>query len=690
MPSVYNSNGKFWTVLMSRIAFVALVSILIIYFMPKSNVPKYDVEVGKPWTMAPVDASFDFGIQKPEEVLQQEKDSVTRLFIPYYNYDDKVSQIQLKRFIAKNKGKEELPRSFVNAVAYRMGEIYSIGIINQADFDRMREDTLASIKVINGKESESRRLNTMLTPMMAYEEFFKDPQMTNAKALLQECDINDYIVPNITYDSLKSQSALDDLLKPLTSYLDIVQSGERIIDRGDIVTEKVKRALDSYTDMMEANMSAKSKRTTMLGRLIFVFLMLGAFTLYLHLFRGDYFEKMRSLAMVYVLIALFPITVSLMVQYDIMSVYVLPMAMPALFIRIFLDSRTAFMAHVTMVLICALPLTGQFDFVITEIMAGVVAIYSLRGLSNRIQIYTSAVYITGAALTVYYSAQLMHPGEEIVLTESRIMQFVFSGILLLLVYPLMFLIEKAFGFTSAVTLYELSDTNRDLLRRLSEVAPGTFQHSTTVGNIAAEIASRIGARSMLVRTGALYHDIGKMENPVFYTENQAGTNPHDRMTPKESAQIIIGHVSEGIKMAEKEGLPDVILDFIRTHHGTGLAKYFYITEQNAHPEEEIDKAPFTYPGVNPFTREQAILMMSDAVEAASRSLTEYTEENITNLVNRIIDSQVNDGFFRECPITFRDISTAKKVLIEKLKSIYHTRITYPELKESPVGIVRGK
>ncbi len=690
MPSVYNSNGKFWTVLMSRIAFVALVSILIIYFMPKSNVPKYDVEVGKPWTMAPVDASFDFGIQKPEELLQQEKDSVTRLFIPYYNYDDKVSQIQLKRFIAKNKGKVELPSSFVNAVVYRMGEIYSIGIINQADFDRMREDTLASIKVINGKESESRRLNTMLTPMMAYEEFFKDPQMTNAKALLQECDINDYIVPNITYDSLKSQSALDDLLKPLTSYLDIVQSGERIIDRGDIVTEKVKRALDSYTDMMEANMSAKSKRTTMLGRLIFVFLMLGAFTLYLHLFRGDYFEKMRSLAMVYVLIAMFPIIVSLMVQYDIMSVYVLPMAMPALFIRIFLDSRTAFMAHVTMVLICALPLTGQFDFVITEIMAGVVAIYSLRGLSNRIQIYTSAVYITGAALTVYYSAQLMHPGEEIVLTESRIMQFVFSGILLLLVYPLMFLIEKAFGFTSAVTLYELSDTNRDLLRRLSEVAPGTFQHSTTVGNIAAEIASRIGARSMLVRTGALYHDIGKMENPVFYTENQAGTNPHDRMTPKESAQIIIGHVSEGIKMAEKEGLPDVILDFIRTHHGTGLAKYFYITEQNAHPEEEIDKAPFTYPGVNPFTREQAILMMSDAVEAASRSLTEYTEENITNLVNRIIDSQVNDGFFRECPITFRDISTAKKVLIEKLKSIYHTRITYPELKESPVGIVRGK
>lgn len=690
MPSVYNSNGKFWSVLMSRIAIVALISIFIIYFMPKSNVPKYDVEVGRPWTKAPVTATFDFGVQKPEEVLEHERDSVTRLFTPYYNYDEKVAQTQLKRFMAQvGNENEAFPKSFLKAVAYRMGEIYSIGIINQADYDRVHDDTTTMVRVINGKESERRLVSTMLTPMMAYEEFFKDPQMQSAKALLQECNINDYLVPNIIYDSLRSASALDDLLKPLASYSDMVQSGERIIDRGDIVTEKTKRALDSYTSMMEAHMSAKSVRTTMLGRLIFVFLMLGAFTLYLHLFRGDYFEKIRSLAMVYVLIALFPIIVSVMVQYDILSVYVLPMAMPALFIRIFLDSRTAFMAHVTMVLISALPLSGQFDFIITEIMAGVVAIYSLRGLSNRIQIYTSAVYITGAALAVYYSAQLMHPGEEIVLTESRIMQFVFSGILLLLVYPLMFLIEKAFGFTSAVTLYELSDTNRELLRRLSEVAPGTFQHSTTVGNIAAEIASRIGARSMLVRTGALYHDIGKMENPVFYTENQAGANPHDRMTPKESAQIIIGHVTEGLKMAEKEGLPDVILDFIRTHHGKGLAKFFYITEQNAHPDEEIDKAPFTYPGVNPFTREQAILMMADAVEAASRSLKEYTEENITNLVNRIIDSQVNDGFFRECPITFRDISTAKKVLIEKLKSIYHTRITYPELEESPVGIVRG-
>lgn len=691
MPSVYDSNGKFWRVLFGRIAFVAILSGVITYFMPRSNVPKYEVEVGKPWTRAAVTASFEFGIAKPAEVYERQCDSVKQLFSPYFTYNSKVKSAQLKRFVDRNSnGIAGLPKSFVNAVCNRMGELYDMGIISQNDYTKNFRDSTTAIRIINGKHSESRRVKDLLTPMTAYEYFFDDLQMMNAKSLLQDCNINDYLVPNLIYDSLKSNAVLQDMLTPLSSFVDMVQPGERIVDRGDIVTEKIKMSLDSYVKAMEDNMSAKSVYTTMLGRFIFIFLMLGGFTLYLHLFRGDYFEKMRSLAMVYVLIAIFPIVVSLMVMYDILSVYILPMAMPALFIRIFLDSRTAFMAHVTMVLICALPLAGQYEFVITEIMAGVVAIYTLRGLTSRIQIYSSTFFITLAALSVYYAAQLMHSGEETSIADTRVMQFVFSGILLLLVYPLMFLIEKAFGFTSAVTLYELSDTNRPLLRRLSDVAPGTFQHSTTVGNIAAEIASRIGARSTLVRTGALYHDIGKMENPVFFTENQVGTNPHDRMTPKESAQIIVNHVAEGIKMAEKEGLPDVIRDFIRTHHGTGMAKYFYITEQNAHPDEEIDRQPFTYPGVNPFTREQAILMMADAVEAASRSLKEYTEENITALVNKIIDGQVAEGFFTECPITFRDISTAKKVIIEKLKSIYHTRITYPELKGGAIGVVVKK
>lgn len=259
--------------------------------------------------------------------------------------------------------------------------------------------------------------------------------------------------------------------------------------------------------------------------------------------------------------------------------------------------------------------------------------------------------------------------------------FVINGVFLLLSYPLMYIIEKMFGFVSSVTLFELSNTNRGILRNLSEVAPGTFQHSITVGNLAAEIANKIGANSLLVRTGALYHDIGKMVDPVFFTENQAGVNPHDNMSYRESARIIINHVVEGAKIAERENLPTIIRDFIVTHHGTGITKYFYIKYKNEHPDEDVDPASFQYPGPNPFTREQAILMIADGVEAASRSLPEYTEETISNLVNKIIDGDVSEGYFRECPITFRDIGLAKLVLIERLKAIYHTRISYPEPKK---------
>ena len=261
------------------------------------------------------------------------------------------------------------------------------------------------------------------------------------------------------------------------------------------------------------------------------------------------------------------------------------------------------------------------------------------------------------------------------------MNFVINGLLLLFTYPLLFILEKTFGFTSNVTLVELSNINTKLMREMSEIAPGTFQHSLQLANLTAAAANRIGANSQLVRTGAMYHDIGKMMNPAFFTENQSGVNPHDQLNYKQSAQIVISHITDGLKLADKHNLPSVIKEFISTHHGNGLTKYFYISYQNEHPDEEVDKSAFQYPGPNPFTKEQAILMMADSVEAASRSLPEYTEESISALVEKIIDSQVQEGYFKECPITFKDIATVKSVFKEKLKTMYHTRISYPELKK---------
>ena len=331
-------------------------------------------------------------------------------------------------------------------------------------------------------------------------------------------------------------------------------------------------------------------------------------------------------------------------------------------------------------LICAAAVKYQYEFIIVQLASGLVAIYSLRELSKRSQIFITALLVAIASCVIYSALQLMQDNQVFNIDRNMYTYFIINGIFLLLSYPLMYIIEKMFGFTSNVTLFELSNTNKGLLRNLSEIAPGTFQHSITVGNLAAEIANRIGANSLLVRTGALYHDIGKMTNPVFFTENQAGVNPHDQLSELESAQIIISHVSEGLKMAEKVGLPNIIKDFITTHHGTGITKFFYINYCNAHPTEVVDKSLFQYPGPNPFTREQAILMMADTVEAASRSLKEYTEESISGLVSKLIDGQVADGFFKECPITFRDIALAKLVLTERLKAIYHTRISYPHLK----------
>ncbi|MCI1475100.1 MAG: HDIG domain-containing protein, partial [Prevotella sp.] len=483
-------------------------------------------------------------------------------------------------------------------------------------------------------------------------------------------------------DRKKSMAEKKDLLGAIPLASGMVLRGQKIIDRGQIIDDYEYRVLNSYEKEMKRRSATRAELTsTTVGQLIFVSVLVVLFTLYLFLFRKDYFDKTRNIMMLYSMIIIFPILTSLMMEHNIFSVYIIPFALAPIFVRVFMDSRTAFVTHATMILICAAAVKYQYEFIIVQLIAGIVAIYSLRELSSRLQFIKTALFVTLASVAVYFSLNLLQSNHVMRMDRSMYTYFFINGVFLLLANPLMYLIEKTFGFVSDVTLVELSNTNKGILRRLSEIAPGTFQHTITVANLAAEIANKIGANSLLVRTGALYHDIGKMTNPVFFTENQAGVNPHAKMTCKESARIIIGHVTGGMKIADQIGLPSVLKAFIVTHHGTGLTKYFYVKYKNEHPGEEVNPADFRYPGPNPFTREQAILMMTDMVEAASRSLPEHTEKSISDLVNRLIDGQVAEGFFKECPITFRDIAQAKVVLIERLMSIYHTRISYPELKK---------
>jgi putative nucleotidyltransferase with HDIG domain len=681
--SKYNlSENNYMRDITTRFVLVILTVVIVVWALPREEGKMFHYDEGKPWMYGQLIAQFDFPVYKTEEALKAERDSILKHFQPYYNMNSYVGEKNIEQF---NKdfpnGLPDLPLIYKTLVAKRLEMLYNIGIMDPVQYSTMIKDTASIIRVVDGKEAQPQHVRQFRSTTTAYEQLFQDEVLAKERAVLQRCNLNNYIEPNLIYDQARSETEKNDMLSLIATASGMVLEGQRIIDRGDIVDGYTYRVLDSFEkETKKRNSSEDELMMTVIGQALLVLILVILFTAYLTLFRKDYFEKPRSITMLYAMIVIFPVLVSLMMRHLFFNVYIIPFAIVPIFIRVFMDSRTAFVTHAIMILLSAVAVKYQYEFIIIQLVAGLVAIYSLRELEKRSQIFLTAVLVTITSSLTYLAIQLIQNEDFSNLDSTMYIYFAVNGFLLLFAYPLMLIIEKTFGFISTVTLFELSNTNNELLRRMSEVASGTFQHSINVGNLGAEIANKIGAKAQLVRTGALYHDIGKMENPVFFTENQAGVNPHDKLSDIESARIIVSHVTDGLSLAEKYNLPTVIKDFITTHHGAGLAKYFYVNYKNEHPDEEVDVNIFSYPGPNPFTREQAILMMTDAVEAASRSLPEYTEESISMLVNKLIDDQIANGNFKECPITFRDIDIAKQVLIDRLKSMYHTRIQYPELK----------
>ena len=683
MSSFNIKNDLTWRDFLIRLGLIIITVAVIVWMMPRSNQHNYKIEKGRPWIYADLKAPFDFPIYKSDEAIKAERDSVMKQYEPYYILNSDVVGRQLRQFSKDySNGIPGLNNDYLSIISNRLRRLYDQGIMSNSDYARISKDTTKFVRIVSGKHATSIQINNVYSVVSAYEQIFQDEALATHREILQKCNLNDYITPNLTYDKERSEASLNDLQNSIPLASGLVQRGEKIIDRGDIVDGKTYNKLLSFQKEMERqNVDQEKMRLNIMGQILYTAILITCFTIFLTLFRKDYFEKVRSTAMIYALIVLFTIIASMMVIHSVLHVYIVPFAMVPIFIRVFMDSRTAFMAHATMVLTCACFLQYPLEFVAVELVAGLVAIFSLRELSSRSQLFWTAVSVTAASVLTNLALDWIRINDLAKISYSEYNYLVINGVLLFCSYPLLYVIEKAFGFTSNITLIELSDMNKELLRKMSEVAPGTFQHSIQVGNLAAEIANKIGAKSQLVRTGALYHDIGKIANPIYFTENQSGVNPHEKMENIDSAQMIISHVTEGTKLAEKYNLPNEIKDFITTHHGQGKTKYFYVQYKNAHPDEEVDDLLFTYPGPNPFTKEQAILMMADTVEAASRSLPDYTEKSIRELVERLIDGQVAEGYFRDCPITFRDIAYAKTVLIEKLKTIYHTRLIYPELKK---------
>ena len=681
--SNFNLREIIWHDILIRVLLVIVTVAIVVWIMPHDNTNLFHVEQGKPWKYAELTAPFDFPIYKAESVVKHERDSIMKEYQPYYKYNVEIERQMVHKFTTDYAdGIPNVPDDYISIISNRLHSLYQQGIMESKEYETLRSDTTNMINIVNKKQATSVSILEVYSAKRAYEQLFMDEKLIPMRAALQKCNLNNYIIPNLTYDRQRSETSRNELMASIPLASGLVQKGQKIVDRGEIVTDRTYRIIDSYVrENDRRNQDKTQNQISLIGQILYVSVLMICFTLYLSLYRKDYFENSRNAAMLYTFIVIFALLTALFVRNTFIHVYILPYAMVPIFIRIFMDSRTAFMTHTTMVLICANMLQHPFEFTVVELVAGLVAITSLRELSKRSQLFRTAIVITLSCIIVNLAFDWTKATALSQIDYSIYNYLIFNGIALLFAYPLLYLIEKTFGFTSDITLIELSNTNSPLLRRMSEIAPGTFNHSIQVANLAGEIANKIGAKAQLVRTGALYHDIGKLANPIYYTENQSGIDPHEMLTDIESAQIIISHVTEGLKMADKEGLPKVIRDFIATHHGLGKTKFFYIRYKNEHPDEPVDDLLFTYPGPNPFTREHACLMMADSVEAASRSLPDYTEQSIRGLVEKIIDTQVAEGYFRECPITFRDIQYAKTVLIEKLKTIYHTRISYPSEKK---------
>ena len=667
------------------VACTLLVSVVtLIYFLPRESKFGYVYELNKPWYYPQLIASYDFVIYKTDDEVKRERDSVVRQFVPYYRVDSLVAEKQIaalrKDFYAgKFRG---IPVYYLPRLVENLRQIYARGILDVSDYEGFLKGDSHVLRLIRGQEATTGEVENFFTIRTAYDYLLNRDRGALSQEALRECNLNDYLAVNVKNDTAKNRLELQSELSQVSDNIGMVQSGQLVIDRGQIVNAEHVRILNSLKKESEQRMDpSRGYWFIFAGQVIFVILLISLLFTYLKLFRRDYFSSPHSVLLLFSFVTVFPVITYLMMAHHFYSVYLVPYALIPIFVRIFMDSRTSFMAVVTSSLLSALSLHSPFEFVLWQIVTGATVIYSLRELTERSQLLRTvlAVVVVGLVISIGYDLSQGLNGDAF--DRSRIVYMIIGGILLLFAYPLMYFVEKLFGFTSSVTLVELTNTNNPILRKMSKVAQGTFNHSMQVSNLAAEVADKIGAKAQLARTGALYHDIGKVLNPAFFTENQSGVNPHDTISEERSAQIIINHVTDGLRLAEKYHLPQVIKEFIRTHHGTGLVKYFYIQYCNKHVGETVDEEAFRYPGPNPQTREQAVVMMCDSVEAASRSLKEYTEESITQLVNRIVDSQLAEGHFKECPITFRDIADAKRTLIDSLKTIYHTRISYPEIKK---------
>ena len=642
----------------------------------QSGVPEYSYEVGKTWINPTLRAMFGVPIEYDSETTERITDSVKSDFIPIFDREEKTGQRQVA-LLAKALDSTPGISGNKQALLSMLTKIYDDGIVDNDTYDAMRSGERPQVRILEDN-NVARLVDTqnMRSVRVAYEAIDSVLHVSSTMAAIR---LNDYLTPNVVLNTEENDKLLRDALSSALTPKGVVQAGEAIVFNGTVVTPQKDAIIQTYTRMLQERQTLDGDDTfTLLGEVAVVAILMLVFAVFMYKMRPRIYWQMRRMVFLILFMALFVVAVFWLTKFRVNFLYMIPFAMVPIIITTFYDARTSFFTHMVVVLICSLVATHQADFIIMQFLAGGIAIVSIQELTKRSQLVLCAFFIFLAYVISHTALTFVRGGSPSSLGWYFPMYFAINSVVLSFAYIVIFLVEKAFGFTSTVTLVELCDINTPVLRQLAESCPGTFQHSLQVANIASEAALKIQANMQLVRAGALYHDIGKIDNPAFFTENQSGVNPHDALEPQQSARIVIQHVTDGIKRAEKARLPQVLRDLIAQHHGKGITRYFYAQDCKAHPGQEIDRGPYSYPGPNPQTKEAAILMMADACEAAAKSLKEHDENSLRATINRVVDNQIADGLLRESNISFRDVETVKRIFLQRLCAFYYTRISYPD------------
>ena len=672
------------TKLLVNVGFIVLSVLLITYFLPETElqIPEClrSYTVDAKWAYDDYKAPFDVD-HYPDTAAAVKK--VKDEFVPTYERYDENSHInRLATLQEIMNAHPEVPAQVRTAILEKVKQCLEKGIIDE-NTSKMKYIMEGEEKIPTANMYTAEQVLKKLSPL--------SPPNSNAEIIINKISAEEILAPNLAKNEAKSAQVLADAIESARLPDGIVSKGTVIVRKGDIVTPEVANTLGQcYKIMVETNEKESSHAWSWFAQCALVSLMMASFFLFMYLFRNRTFSDYRKMIFLIVFITLFIVMVEIIVVKVWWQIYLVPFALVPIVITAFTDSRTAFFSHMVMVVICSIVAKDRAEFIIMQFLVGNIAVTSMYEFSRRAHLMRCAFFVFLGYSVVYFSMTAINKNfasfaemwnfftDEPYNNWHNFLKFALNAGFLAFSYVLIFLVEKIFGFTSTMTLVELSDTNHVLLRELASTCSGTFQHSLQVANLACEAATDINANVQLVRAGALFHDVGKIENPAFFTENQYGVNPHDALTPMQSAQIVINHVPDGLKRASKAKLPKAICDFIAQHHGKGTTKYFYTMACKANPDGEVDPGPYTYPGPNPQSKETAIVMMADACEAATRSLKEPDEATITAIVDRIVSSQLKDGLLNEAPITLREISIVKQAFINRLRSMYHQRIEYPD------------